>query len=95
MKDEAPDNNSLDQAFINRLHHVYGIEPSMAARLMEEFVIYYNKTVEEWVRSRHYYLQRQGYKNEVIYDIIAEELKTQRFASEPLSVRQIRRLIYG
>ncbi|AEJ19788.1 hypothetical protein [Gracilinema caldarium] len=95
MKDDVQGHNSLDQAFIDRLHHVYGIDPSMAARLMEEFVIYCNQTVEEWVRSRHYHLQRQGYKNEVIYDIIALELKDRRFASEPLSIRQIRRLIYG
>ncbi|MCA1950732.1 MAG: hypothetical protein LDL24_09180 [Treponema sp.] len=84
-----------DQAFIERLIHGYGIEASQAERLLEEFLIYYNQTVEEWVRSRHYHLQRQGYKNEDIYNIIAVELNTRRFVSEPLSIRQIRRLIYG
>jgi len=95
MKDNPPASSSPDQAFIDRLQHVYGLEASMAERLMEEFLIYFNQTVEEWVRSRHYHLQRQGYKNEAIYSIIAEELGMRRFTSEPLSIRQIRRLIYG
>jgi hypothetical protein len=95
MKDNAPIPSSPDQAFIARLQHVYGLDASMAERLTEEFLIYFNLTVEEWVRSRHYHLQRQGYKNEDIYNIIATELDTRRFTSEPLSTRQIRRLIYG
>ncbi|WP_304223758.1 hypothetical protein [Gracilinema caldarium] len=87
--------SSPDQPFIERLIHRYGIEESQAERILEEFLIYYNQTVEEWVRSRHYHLQRQGYKNEDIYNIIAVELNSRRFVSEPLSIRQIRRLIYG
>lgn len=95
MKDERFISSAVDQAFIGRLQHIYGLDPSMAERLMEEFLIYFNQTVEEWVRSRHYQLQRQGYKNEDIYSIIANEIETRRFTSEPLSIRQIRRLIYG
>lgn len=95
MESPARANSDPDQAFIERLIHGYGIDTSQAERLLEEFLIYYNQTVEEWVRSRHYHLQRQGYKNEDIYNIIATELNTRRFVSEPLSIRQIRRLIYG
>lgn len=86
---------SLDQSFIDRLKQVYGIEQSLAERLTEEFLIFYSQNVEEWVRSRHYHLQRQGYKNTEIYSIIATELKMRRFSSNPLTTRQIRRLIYG
>lgn len=97
MKDTGtiPVPNTPNQAFIERLEHVYGVEPSMAERLLEDFLIYFNQTVEEWVRSRHYHLQRQGYKNEDIYRIIAQEIENRRFTSEPLTIRQIRRLIYG
>jgi hypothetical protein len=84
-----------EAVLVERLKAIYGLEPAMAARLVEEFVLASADTVEEWVRSRHIRLQRTGLKNEAIYRRIAEELPFRRFAAPPLSVRQIRRLIYG
>jgi len=73
----------------------YGLETSLAHRIVEDIQIAYADTVEEWVRSRHIRLQRQSLTNEAIYRCIAAELETRRFSAPSLSIRQIRRLIYG
>ncbi|MFQ3546869.1 MAG: hypothetical protein SNJ56_00890 [Termitinemataceae bacterium] len=95
MKEMANQSPELNIDLVDRLVQAYGLEASLASRIIEEVLLNYNLTVEEWVRSRHYHLQRRGYKNEEIYRIIADELPHRRFTAEPLSLRQIRRLIYG
>lgn len=84
-----------DSELVARLVSTYGLDGALAERVVEDMLVAFGPTLEEWVRSRHIRLQRQGLKNEDIYRTIAEELPTRRFSSEPLSVRQIRRLIYG
>jgi hypothetical protein len=91
--DNAP--AGVDPELISRLVASYGLEPALAERIVEDVLISFGATVEEWVRSRHIRLQRQGLKNDDIYRIIGEELPARRFSSDPLSPRQIRRLIYG
>ena len=84
-----------DSELIDRLRCAYGLNPSLAERIVEEVFHSCSDTVEEWVRSRHIRLQRQGLKNEAIYRRIAAELPSRRFSAGQLSARQIRRLIYG
>ena len=91
--DTAP--SGADSELVARLVATYGLENALAERVVEDMLVAFGPTLEEWVRSRHIRLQRQGLKNEEIYRLIAEEIPARRFASEPLSSRQIRRLIYG
>jgi hypothetical protein len=95
MENAGHDSFQADPELVLRLHDAYGLEESMAERIVEDVLLAYADTVEEWVRSRHIRLQRQGLGNETIYRTIAGELNGRRFAAEPLSIRQIRRLIYG
>ena len=84
-----------DPELVAHLSDAYGLAPSLAERIAEDILVSFGDTLEEWVRSRHIRLQRRGLDNQTIYRTIALELKERRFAAEPLSIRQIRRLIYG
>ncbi len=95
MENAGHDDLHAEAELVARLCDAYGLDSSLAERMVEEVLLAYGDTVEEWVRSRHIRLQRQGLSNEAIYRAIAVELKSRRFASPPLSLRQIRRLIYG
>jgi hypothetical protein len=64
--------------------------------LGEVLAVLSQETVEQFVVRRHGELKTGGEaKNETIYRVIAAELASRPFAAPPLSVRQIRRLIYG
>ena len=95
MEKPDPRSASPDPELVSRISDTYGVLPSQAERIIEEVLIEYGDTVEEWVRSRHIRLRSRGMRNEDIYRRLVEELPYRRFASEPLSIRQIRRLIYG
>lgn len=85
----------VDPDLVNRISTSYGIEVSLATRIIEDVLLSYSKTLEEYIRSRHIQLQKMGYKNTQIYAMIQQEVQVRRFAAEPLSLRQIRRYIYG
>lgn len=87
--------NAEESDLVVRLMEGYGLERLQAERVIEEVRHAYGSTLEEWVRSRHIRLQRRGLRNEDIYRLLAEEIPLYRFAAAPLSIRQIRRLIYG
>ncbi len=95
MEESIQETLHADPELVERLCEAYGLEASLAERIVEEILLAYGDTVEEWVRSRHIRLQRRGLTNEAIYRTIAAELRLRRFSSETLSLRQIRRLIYG
>lgn len=71
------------------------LSPSEAARVVAEVVAYYGEAVPDFVRRRHAELKRRGLTNDLIFDEIADELARRRFAAPNLSVRQLRRLVYG
>ena len=66
-----------------------------AERLIGDVLAHHHETVEQYVARRHGELVAQGLKNEQIFAALVEELPLRRFAAPQLSVRQIRRLIYG
>ena len=66
-----------------------------ARQIVAEVNNYYRESVATFVCRRHKELQRQGLSNSAIYDALMNEMPERRFSQEPLSERQIRRLIYG
>ena len=66
-----------------------------AVRVVGEIVAFFHEPVDRFVKRRHSELQAMGLPNAVIYEQILDELRFVRVAAPPLSVRQIRRLIYG
>jgi hypothetical protein len=78
-----------------RLERLLGLGPEQARRAVTETVDCLWRDVDDYIAERHRELQARGARNDAIYEIIARELTTLRFAAPPLSARQIRRRIYG
>ena len=81
--------------FIRYLRRIVNVPEPILRKILNEVNDYYLLTVDEFVQKRHVELRHQGkYKNEDIYRIIQEEVESRRFPRE-LTIRQIRRIIYG
>ncbi len=86
---------SPDDELIQHLRDSFSLSQVAAQRLVEEVLHYYSETPTGFVTRVHSELQRQGWSNSKIYAHIESELPSRRFASPPLTTRQIRRVIYG
>lgn len=72
-----------------------GLPESTAARVVADVIAYFGETSGEFVRRRHTELQQRGHKNAQIWASIADELANRPVAADPLSERQLRRIVYG
>lgn len=66
-----------------------------AARVVLDVLAYFDETTEEFVRRRHRELQADGAQNPEIFERIAAELPHRAVAPPELSLRQLRRVVYG
>ncbi|MFD6419805.1 hypothetical protein [Streptomyces sp. NPDC060194] len=66
-----------------------------ALRVVQDVLAYFDETTEAFVRRRHRELQGQGLVNAEIFERIAAELPYRAVAPPELSLRQLRRLVYG
>ncbi len=73
----------------------FDLDNDEVERLMEDLMEYFDLTMEEFVQLRHRQLQRLGLRNIEIYRNLQQEIRKRRFKAPSLSLRQIRRLIYG
>ncbi|WP_254897614.1 hypothetical protein [Kitasatospora sp. NA04385] len=71
------------------------LSPGEAARVVAEVLAYFAESTEEYVRRRHGELQARGLTNERIFARLGGELAARRVAAPQLSVRQLRRMVYG
>ena len=78
-----------------RLHDVAGVPRGRVGSVVNEVFDLFAETVDEFISSRHEELQREGYSSHAIYRVIQGDLEYWRFKAPRLSVRQIRRRIYG
>jgi hypothetical protein len=78
-----------------RLERLFGLAPAQARRAVTEVVDCLWRGVDDYIAERHRELRSRGALNAQIYETIATELETLRFAAPALSARQIRRRIYG
>lgn len=85
----------VPSGLLRHLTQTLAMSNSDATRVVDEILHYYGDTVEEFVVRRHRELQLAGLHNKAIFDAIATELEHGRFRTPALSVRQIRRIIYG
>ncbi len=65
------------------------------AKVIADLLDHWSETLSEFVLRRHKELQRSGIPNRLAYSQIREEVSRRRFMAEPLSERQVRRLLYG
>jgi hypothetical protein len=66
-----------------------------AARVVLDVLAYFDETAEEFVRRRHRELRSRGLTNAAIFERIAAELPHRAIAPPRLSLRQMRRIVYG
>ncbi|MEV6317941.1 hypothetical protein [Streptomyces sp. NPDC051776] len=66
-----------------------------AARVVLDVLAYFDETTEEFVRRRHRELQSGGLSNADTFERIAHELPRRAVAPPELSLRQLRRIVYG
>lgn len=66
-----------------------------ALRVIQDVLAYFDETTEEFVRRRHRELQGQGLLNAAIFEQISADLQYRAVAPPELSLRQLRRMIYG
>ena len=89
---------SAVQAHEELVTHLAGTSPlsqSEAARVISEVLGYFGESVEEFVRRRHRELKTGGLTNEQAFALIAAELPARRVTPPQLSLRQLRRVVYG
>ncbi|MGI9327848.1 MAG: hypothetical protein ACR2PZ_21700 [Pseudomonadales bacterium] len=85
-----------DDALIRHLSAATALSPVAAQRCVREVLAYYDEPLEAFVVRRHQELQQDGQlKNQAIYQQIVAEAYERRFAIAALSLRQVRRMIYG
>ncbi|MBU2512681.1 hypothetical protein KJ966_15195 [bacterium] len=64
-------------------------------RLLDEIHAFYELEVHEFIQQRHFQLKKEGLNNSTIYSLIQDEMDQRRFKAGKMSIRQIRRAIYG
>ncbi|WP_327355880.1 hypothetical protein [Streptomyces sp. NBC_01304] len=71
------------------------LQKGEALRVIQDVLAYFDETTEGFVRRRHRELQAQGLLNAAIFEQIQSDLKYRAVAPPELSLRQLRRIIYG
>ncbi|MFS4092858.1 hypothetical protein [Streptomyces sp. AF1A] len=66
-----------------------------ALRVVQDVLAYFDETTQEFVRRRHRELQAQGLVNAEIFERIEADLKYRAVAPPELTLRQLRRMVYG
>ena len=80
---------------VAHLHRTADLDLGTARRVVEEVLAWHEEDLETYVRRRHRELQGEGVANADAFERLAGELKRRRVRAPELSVRQIRRVIYG
>jgi hypothetical protein len=83
------------EELVARLTQISRLSQRETSHLIGEVLAYLDDSLEEFVRRRHGELQREGLRNEQIYERLALETAQRRFRVDALSARQLRRLVYG
>ena len=84
-----------DERWLEVLSQTYSLDKDLVRRLGEEFRALTAETLEEFVIRQHRTYQNQGLANDEIFRRLQQEAGQGRFRPEPLTLRQVRRLIYG
>ncbi|MEU6506688.1 MULTISPECIES: hypothetical protein [Streptomyces] len=66
-----------------------------ALRVIQDVLAYFDETTQDFVRRRHRELQVQGLVNAEIFERIEADLRYRAVAPPELTLRQLRRMVYG
>jgi hypothetical protein len=81
---------------VDHLTRTSPLNAGEAARVVADVLAYFSEPTEAYVRRRHAELRtRCGLSNDEIFQRIAAELPGRRVTAPALSLRQLRRIVYG
>ncbi len=86
---------TLHAALVDRLQATTSLTRSEVVRVVGDVLDYFAEQTPDLVRRRHRELSAQHLTNPAIFDRIRDELPLHRVAVPQLSVRQLRRAVYG
>lgn len=84
-----------DPDLVRRIADTTGLSPAEAARVIDDVTAWHHESVTDYVQGRHRELKTYGMRNDAIFEQIAAELAQRTVAPPPLSVRQLRRIVYS
>jgi hypothetical protein len=87
--------DSYPQDLVRHVARSTGLDEATASRVVADVMAYFGQTVEEYVVQRHENLKSRNRKNDQIWPLIMDELRTRRFKADGLSERKLRRMVYG
>ncbi|MFE9643605.1 hypothetical protein ACFYO0_05515 [Streptomyces sp. NPDC006365] len=85
----------MHDELVDHLMRSTALSRGEAQRVIQDVLAYFDETTEEYVRRRHRELQVQGLVNAAIFERIAADLKYRAVAPPELTLRQLRRIVYG
>ena len=85
----------VDSALVQHVVTSTGLPEGEAARLIEDVIAFHREPIADLVRRRHKELKTYGAHNDEIFTKLQAELATRVVAAPQLSLRQLRRLVYG
>jgi hypothetical protein len=80
---------------VEHLTRTSSLGPGEAARVVADVLAYFSEPADAYVRRRHGELKARGLTNAEIFPRVAAELSGRRVAAPELSLRQLRRIVYG
>ena len=88
----GPDTNAEIVTYLTRTSPLTQAE---AVRVVADVLGYFSEAPDEFVRRRHRELKARGLTNDLTFGQIAAEMPQRRYAPQQLSLRQLRRIVYG
>lgn len=85
----------MHEELVDHLTRSTPLQRGEASRVIQDVLAYFDETAESYVRRRHRELQGQGLVNAEIFERIAADLRYRAVAPPELTLRQLRRIVYG
>ncbi|MFF9600839.1 hypothetical protein ACF1GY_00990 [Streptomyces sp. NPDC014684] len=85
----------MHEELVDHLTRSTPLSRGEALRVVQDVLAYFDETTQDYVRRRHRELQAQGLTNTAIFDRIEADLKYRAVAPPELTLRQLRRVVYG
>lgn len=85
----------MHEELVDHLTRSSPLSRGEALRVVQDVLAYFDETTQDYVRRRHRELQAQGLQNTEIFERIEADLKYRAVAPPELTLRQLRRMVYG
>ncbi|MGW0997590.1 hypothetical protein [Streptomyces sp. NPDC002520] len=85
----------MHEELVDHLTRSTPLNRGEALRVIQDVLAFFDETIQDYVRRRHRELQTQGLQNTEIFERIEADLKYRAVAPPELTLRQLRRMVYG